>query len=88
MTRSLLDDPALLPFKLDLVGRRVLWLRLDAQQRRDAAFLVDRAVPANADGGRLPLGALLAPRRPGASTRRYGRRPRSSSARTFASNPA
>ncbi len=64
MTRSLLDDPALLPFKLDLVGRRVLWLRLDAQQRRDAAFLDDRAVPANADGGWLPLDALLAHRAP------------------------
>ncbi|UNK48236.1 hypothetical protein MNR01_10665 [Lysobacter sp. S4-A87] len=56
---SPLDDPGFLPFKLDLVGRRVLFLRLDAAQRRDAAFLDDRALPANADGGWVPLEAVL-----------------------------
>ncbi|HEY5852184.1 MAG TPA: hypothetical protein VIT62_15660 [Lysobacter sp.] len=56
---SLLDDPRYLPFKLDLVGRRVLWLRLDAAQRHDAAFLDDRAIPANAEGGWLPIDAML-----------------------------
>lgn len=57
---SPLDDPGFLPFKLDVVGRRVLWLRLDAAQRRDAAFLDDRALPANAEGGWMPLDAVLA----------------------------
>lgn len=62
MNASPLDDPHYLPFKLDLVARRVLWLRLDAQQRREAAFLDDRAIPANADGVWSPLDALLAHR--------------------------
>jgi hypothetical protein len=57
---SPLDDPGFLPFKLDLVGRRVLFLRLDAAQRREAAFLDDRALPANADGAWVPLDAVLA----------------------------
>ncbi|HEY0505930.1 MAG TPA: hypothetical protein VGD42_20795 [Lysobacter sp.] len=60
MTASPLDDPHYLPFKLDLVARRVLWLRLDAQQRREAAFLDDRAIPAHAEGGWIPLDALPA----------------------------
>ena len=51
-------DPEFLPFKLDLVARRVLLVRLTAQQRRDAAFLDERALPAGADGGWLPLEAL------------------------------
>jgi hypothetical protein len=32
-------DPEFLPFKLDLVARRVLLVRLTAQQRREASFL-------------------------------------------------
>jgi len=52
------DTPVFLPFKLDLVGRRVLWLRLDEAQRREAAFLDDRAVPPNAEGGWAPLETL------------------------------
>ncbi|HEY5805536.1 MAG TPA: hypothetical protein VIT90_17805 [Lysobacter sp.] len=56
---SPLDDPRYLPFKLDLVGRRVLWLRLDAAQRHEAAFLDERAIPANADGGWLSIDAML-----------------------------
>lgn len=51
-------DPEFLPFKLDLVARRVLLVRLTAQQRRDAAFLDERALPAGVDGGWLPLDAL------------------------------
>ncbi|UHQ23373.1 hypothetical protein LVB77_01265 [Lysobacter sp. 5GHs7-4] len=58
MSASPADLPELLPFKLDLVGRRVLWLRLSAQQREEAAFLDDRAVPANAEGGWMPLASL------------------------------
>lgn len=52
-------DPEFLPFKLDLVGGRVLWLRLTAAQRRDAAFLDERAQPADVEGGWLPLASLL-----------------------------
>ena len=51
-------DPEFLPFKLDLVARRVLLVRLTAQQRRDAAFLDERALPPGVDGGWLPLDAL------------------------------
>jgi hypothetical protein len=50
--------PEFLPFKLDLVARRVLLVRLTAQQRREAAFLDERALPAGVDGGWLPLEAL------------------------------
>ena len=59
MTVPPLDDPELLPFKLDLVGRRVLWLRLSSEQRRTAAFLDERALPRNAQGAWLPLESLL-----------------------------
>ncbi|HEV8694454.1 MAG TPA: hypothetical protein VGQ93_09790, partial [Lysobacter sp.] len=52
-------DPEFLPFKLDLIARRVLLVRLDAAQRREAAFLDERALPAKADGGWLPLDTLL-----------------------------
>lgn len=54
-------DPEFLPFKLDLVARRVLLVRLTAAQRREAAFLDERALPARADGGWIPLDAFLAP---------------------------
>ncbi|MBA2238249.1 MAG: hypothetical protein H0W24_06060 [Lysobacter sp.] len=55
---SAVADPELLPFKLDLVGRRVLWLRLSAAQRRDAAFLDERALPRDAQAGWMPLASL------------------------------
>lgn len=58
MSASPADLPEFLPFKLDLVGRRVLWLRLSADQRADAAFLDDRALPANPEGGWMPLASL------------------------------
>ncbi|BDU18511.1 hypothetical protein [Lysobacter auxotrophicus] len=54
-----LDNAAFLPFKLDPIGQRVLWLRLDETQRREAAFLDDRAIPKNAEGGWAPLETLL-----------------------------
>lgn len=52
------DNPEFLPFKLDLVTRRVLWLRLSAAQRAEAAFLDERALPERAEGGWLPLSSL------------------------------
>lgn len=55
---SPLTDPSYLPYKLDLVARRVLWLRFDAARRRDAAFLDERAIAADDAGGWLPLDAL------------------------------
>jgi hypothetical protein len=60
MSASPLQQPEYLPFKIDLVMRRVLWLRLDAQQRREAAFLDDRAIPADRQGGWMALEPLLA----------------------------
>ncbi len=69
MTASPLDQPEFLPYKLDLVGQRVLWLRLDAAQRREASFLDDRALPPNAEGGWLPLDALLSHRAASLSSR-------------------
>jgi hypothetical protein len=52
-------DPEFLPFKLDLITRRVLLVRLTEGQRRDAAFLDERALPARADGGWVALDSLL-----------------------------
>ena len=54
-----LDDPAYLPFKLDLVARRALLVRFDATQRREAAFLDERALPPRVDGAWIPLEPLL-----------------------------
>jgi len=54
-----MNDPGFLPYKLDLVARRVLWLRLNAAQRAEAAFLDERALPAHAEGGWAPLASLL-----------------------------
>lgn len=48
---ALLRDPAFLPFRLDPLLRRLLWLRLDAAARADAAFLDERAMPAAPQGG-------------------------------------
>lgn len=63
MTASAVADPEMLPFKLDLVGRRVLWLRLSAAQRREAAFLDERALAKDAQGGWMPLESLHDPAR-------------------------
>ncbi|WP_111265020.1 sulfotransferase family protein [Marilutibacter maris] len=59
MSPSPSHDPEFLPFRLDLVGQRVLWVRLDADRRRAAAFLDERALPAQPEGGWLPLSAWL-----------------------------
>jgi hypothetical protein len=59
MTPSPLAYAEFLPFKLDPVARRVLLVRLDAEQRRAAAFLDERALPAHADGGWVGWDALL-----------------------------
>lgn len=52
-------DPHYLPYRLDPIARRVLWLRLDAAHRRDAAFLDERAIPPRPDGAWAPLASLL-----------------------------
>lgn len=58
MTPSPLASAEYLPFKLDLVARRVLLVRLTATQRRDASFLDERALPPRADGGWIGLDAV------------------------------
>ncbi len=60
MPPSPLTSAEYLPFKLDLVAQSVLLVRLDATQRRNAAFLDERALPAGAAGGWLPLAAFAA----------------------------
>jgi hypothetical protein len=67
MTLSPPEDSQFLPFKLDTIGRRILWLRLDAVQRREAAFLDDRALPPQAEGGWMPMDSLPASGTPDAS---------------------
>lgn len=54
----MVSDPHFLPYRLDAIGRRVLWLRLDAAQRRSASFLDERAIPPQAQGGWAPLASL------------------------------
>ncbi len=56
-----LRDPEYLPFRLDLAVDRVLFVRLDAQQRREAAFLDPRALPPQPQGAWVPLSMLEAP---------------------------
>jgi hypothetical protein len=58
MSVDILQDPGFLPFQLDLVGQRVLFVRLNAQQRKDAAFLDQRALPSTPEGVWLPLSML------------------------------
>lgn len=58
MNAAPIDHPEYLPFKLDPVARRVLWVRLSAPQRRQAAFLDDRALPPDAEGGWRPWPSL------------------------------
>jgi hypothetical protein len=60
MSSNPLQDPQFLPFKLDLAGARVLFVRLDARQRAEAAFLDERALPAAAEGYWLGTDAWLA----------------------------
>lgn len=58
---DILQDPHYLPFQLDLANGRVLFVRLDAQQRREAAFLDPRALPPQPQGAWMPLSMLEAP---------------------------
>ena len=58
---DILQDPHYLPFQLDLANGRVLFVRLDVQQRREAAFLDPRALPPQPQGAWLPLSMLRAP---------------------------
>jgi hypothetical protein len=60
MPSNPLQDPQFLPFKLDLAGARVLFVRLDARQRAEAAFLDERALPAAAEGYWVGIDAWLA----------------------------
>ena len=55
---DIFHDPEYLPFRLDLAGSRVLFVRLDARQRREAAFLDPRALPPQPQGAWLPLSML------------------------------
>lgn len=57
---DVLDNPAFLPFQLDLEAGRVLLVRLDAETRANAPFLDQRALPPKPEGYWLPLDALLA----------------------------
>jgi len=60
MSADILRDPEYLPFQLDPAAGRVLFVRLNAQQRDDAAFLDQRALPQNPEGAWLPLSMLEA----------------------------
>jgi hypothetical protein len=61
ISADILHDPEYLPFRLDLANGRVLFVRLDAQQRREAAFLDPRALPPQPQGAWLPLSMLSPP---------------------------
>lgn len=55
---ALLRDPTFLPYRYDPLLRRVLWLRLEASARAQAAFLDERAMPASPQGGWTPADVL------------------------------
>ena len=54
----MLHDAAFMPFRLDAVGRRMLFVRLDRAQRARAAFLDERVLSEKPDGAWVPLDAL------------------------------
>ncbi len=58
---EILADPNYLPFRLDTVERRVLFVRIDREARQQAAFLDDRMLAGNAQGAWLALDALPPP---------------------------
>lgn len=58
---ALAADAEWFPHQLDLAARRALFVRLDAQLRREAAFLDERAIQGLRDGVWLPLSPLLQP---------------------------
>lgn len=53
-------DPVFLPYRLDPVLRRVLWLRMPREAREHAAFLDERAMPASPEGAWAGLSSLEA----------------------------
>ena len=65
-TGHLALDAHWLPYRLDVVLQRVLWIRMDAAQRANAAFLDDRALAPDAEGTWAPLGSW--PALPGNAT--------------------
>ena len=54
----MLHDPAFMPFRLDAVGRRMLFVQLDRTQRAKAAFLDERVLAGNPQGGWVALETL------------------------------
>ena len=58
---EILADPHYLPFRLDPVERRVLFVRIDREARQQAAFLDDRLLTGSAQGAWLSLEALPPP---------------------------
>lgn len=70
MSVDILHEPEYLPFQFDPIGARVLFVRLNAQQRDAAAFLDQRALPEKPEGAWLPLSMLDAqpPQQSGADT--------------------
>jgi hypothetical protein len=60
MPHALLREPEFLPFRFEAEPARALFVRLDAQQRAAAAFLDQRALPAQAEGAWLPWADVVA----------------------------
>lgn len=58
---QLLDDPQFLPFRLDPVAKRILFVKLDAQQRAAASFLDERILGTDPQGAWLSLETLAEP---------------------------
>lgn len=56
--RDLPDDPEYLPFKLDPARGLVLYVRVPARQRAEAAFLDERLLDADSEGAWLPMAML------------------------------
>lgn len=56
---QLLSDPEYLLHQIDFIGRRALFVRMDEQARRAAAFLDERVLPGISDGAWLPLPMLI-----------------------------
>lgn len=54
------DDPEFLPYRLDPVLRRALWLRMPREARERAAFLDERAMPASPEGAWAGLASIEA----------------------------
>lgn len=55
---EILADARFLPFRLDLPQQRVLFVRIDAAERQQAAFLDERLLTGDMPGAWLPLDSL------------------------------